>query len=139
VALLRLVKPDDLTAAQFEALWDLRLNDTSEPSNMSNWLRVPQRESLVALALDGDTVIAWGLVSRYRGKFQSQKDPLVISVFVREDRRGKGIGRALFDLLNFETRGQPLWAGFHDKPSWGFWAAMMDRFWPTAHGWGHAP
>jgi GNAT superfamily N-acetyltransferase len=99
---------------------------------MTLWLQNPDPEGRIVLALNEGAIVGWALCSQYKGTGCSPDDPLTLNVFVCPDFRRRGIGRALFDSLNFEARGASMWTGFHDEPSFKFWRAMASRFWPMA-------
>jgi phosphinothricin acetyltransferase len=71
--------------------------------DMLDWFSHRKPEHLIFTALDGDLVVGWGATNSYKIR-KSYNDVGELSLYVRREWRGRGVGRLLLEALTGEAK-----------------------------------
>jgi ribosomal protein S18 acetylase RimI-like enzyme len=104
--------------AKYAEFYDTELTD-QKALLLWSWLTAPEHEENGYIAVDGDRIVGLAHVREFARPLEGDRGLFLDDLFVAEDARGRGVGRALLehtrDLARQRGLGVVQWITAHDN------------------------
>jgi GNAT superfamily N-acetyltransferase len=104
--------------AEYAKFYDTELTD-QKALLLWSWLTAPEHEESGYVAVDGDRIVGLAHVREFARPLEGDRGLFLDDLFVAEDARGRGVGRALLehtrDLARQRGLGVVQWITAHDN------------------------